>query len=88
MPSEESSDPIRLGAPSGPPWALSLCSGDSTADMLSITESLTEDSESLADRVLLNDSKISCRSDCDSVTLTEADPSRCGLAWAAASGAG
>jgi len=53
--SEESSDPRRdvlpvFGA------ADSLCSGLSACDMLSITESLTEDSESLADSVPLTDS--------------------------------
>jgi len=54
MSSDESSDPIRGG------WVPSIVDSLrrklSAWDMLSITESLTDDSESLAERVPLTDS--------------------------------
>ena len=56
MPSERSSDPIRDSRLPPLGTADSLDSEASACDMLSSTESLTDDSESLAERVPLTDS--------------------------------
>ena len=55
MLSEESNDPIR-DCPPSPGAVDSLPNWLSACDMLSITESLTDDSESLAESVPLTDS--------------------------------